>query len=283
MSDNKLTKKLQGHRAVITGASSGLGEQYARQLAALGCDLVVAARRDDRLGKLATELETAHGVKVEVIRSDLAKPGAAFELHAAAVADERPVTILVNNAGIGPYSKFIGEARERLLDTIQLNTLALTELCHLFATHMVEHGQQSYIANVGSVASFQGVPNFAVYSGTKAYVRVFSEILAHELKESNISVTCICPGGTVTEFMETNGQALKESAHSFMMTADDVVRQAIIAMLAGQTVLVPGLFNKVTCFLPRLMPSKLAIKLAGMAMDRNVEVSSRPALPGDSK
>ena len=265
-----MKKTLKGHRAVVTGASSGLGESFATQLAALGSDLVIAARRVERLRELAARLEEKHGVRVESVEADLTAAGAPGELFKRATAGEGKVTILINNAGSGAYGRFIEEKRDRHIGTVQLNTLALTELCHLFSTHMLEHSQRSYIANVGSIASFQGVPNFAVYSATKAYVRVFSEILSHELQGTNVTVTCVCPGGTHTEFSAVNGQVLKEGAESLMMTADEVVSRGLKAIFAGQTVVIPGLLNKLACFAPRLLPSGFSLTIAGKAMDWNV-------------
>ncbi|MBI3557994.1 MAG: SDR family NAD(P)-dependent oxidoreductase [Deltaproteobacteria bacterium] len=264
-----MEQDLKGHRAVITGASSGLGEEYSRQLAARGVDLVIAARRVDRLQKLAAELIAKYAVKIEVLQLDLVGPGAAVQLFQAATAQSRKVTMLINNAGIGPFARFLDEKPEKHLNTMQLNTVALTELCHHFATHMVGHGSRSYITNVGSIASFQGVPNFAVYSATKFYVRVLSEILARELKRTKVSVTCLCPGGTHTEFSDANGQVLKEAATSMMMSASVVVALGIRGMLAGRTIVVPGFLNKLACFFPRLVPNGLALTLAQVAMDRS--------------
>ena len=219
MSTKKNKTDLKGHVAVITGASSGIGEQYARQLAARGVDLVIAARRLDRLEKLAKELSSAHDVNVQAIEADLAKTGIAQSLFKAATQSSRQVTILVNNAGIGPFGRFVKGPLERHLETLTLNMHALTELSHRFCGHMLEHGKKSFITNIGSIASYQGASNFAVYAATKSYVRIFSEILGRELRETGISVTCVCPGGTYTEFMEANGQVLSDSSHSMMMTA----------------------------------------------------------------
>lgn len=269
-----MQKLLKGHRALVTGASSGIGEEYATQLASQGADLVIAARRVDRLKALATKLEAEYQITVDVLKADLSSPASAYELFNRATEQGREVTILINNAGIGPFGPFITGERERHVATLQLNTVALTELCHLFINHMLEHGKKSYIANIGSIASFQGVTNYAVYAGTKAYVRVFSEIMARELKDTNISMTCVCPGGTYTEFMEANGQILKESAKSVMMTAREVVDAGMKGMLSGRTVVIPGLMNKLACFLPRILPSKVALTLAQMAMDRSASVAS---------
>lgn len=266
-----MNKDLRGNVAVITGASSGLGEQYARQLAARGADLVIAARRLDRLDKLAGELRQAHGVKVTAVKSDLSVAGSAKALFEAATGTGGDVTILVNNAGIGPYRPFLEASLQKHVETIQLNTTSLTELSYLFAAHMRAHGKRSYIVNIGSIASYQGCPNFSVYAGTKSFVRVLSEILNWELKGTKISVHCVCPGGTLTEFSEANGQQLTESAARFMMTAEDVVRIAIKDMFAGKTISIPGFVNKLACFLPRLFPATLSMLFAHVAMSKNAK------------
>ncbi len=264
-----MEQDLKGHCAVITGASSGLGEEYARQLAARGADLIIAARRIERLQKLATELAAKYAVKIEVLQLDLTAPGAAVKLFEAATGRGREVSILINNAGIGPFARFLDEKLAKHLSTVQLNTVVLTELCHHFATHMLAHGRRSYITNVGSIASFQGVPNFAVYAATKFYVRVLSEILGRELKGTKVTVTCLCPGGTHTEFSDSNGQVLKDSAQSMMMSASIVVAIGIRGMLAGRAIVVPGFINKLACFFPRLVPNGLALTFAQLAMDRS--------------
>jgi short-subunit dehydrogenase len=145
------------------------------------------------------------------------------------------------------------------------------ELCHRFGRHMRAHGKPSYISNVASLAGYQPLPNFAVYAATKHFVRVFSEILRHELANSKVRVSCLCPGGTYTEFSEKNGQAIRESGHAAMMTAQEVARQGIAGMLAGRAVIVPGFLNKITCALPRFIPSGLSITLAERVMKRATE------------
>ncbi len=270
-------RPLQGHRALVTGASSGIGEQYARQLAALGSDLVLAARRVDRLEKLALELEKTHGIRAVAVATDLGRPGEGARLAKAVCLPDQPVTLLVNNAGIGPYAPFLETDVEKHLSTIQLNVTALTELTHHVATHMRSHGRPSYISNVASIAAYQATPNFAVYGGTKHYVRLFSEVIRNELQNTNISVSCLCPGGTYTEFLEKAGQQLKASGHAAMMPAAEVARQGILGMLRNRAVVVPGLLNKIACFLPRLVPTGFGIAVAGIAMRRSVsQVKAQP-------
>jgi short-subunit dehydrogenase len=264
------TQTLKGHRALVTGASSGIGEQYAKQLAELGADLVLVARRVDRLEKLAVELENSFGIRAMAVAADLSATGESQRLTQKILREGAPLTILVNNAGIGPYSPFLESSLEKHRFTIQLNITALTELTYLVAAHMREHGKPSYISNVASIAAYQAAPNFAVYGGTKHYVRIFSEVIRNELQETNITVSCLCPGGTYTEFLEKAGQELKPSGHAAMMSADEVARQAIQGMLRGRAIVIPGWLNKIACFLPRLMPSGLGIVAAGMAMKRSV-------------
>lgn len=263
-------RPLSGHRALVTGASSGIGEQYARQLAALGCDLVLAARRIDRLETLSQELQKTHGIRAKAVQSDLGTPGEGARLARAICTKEEPLTILVNNAGIGPYAPFLETHIDKHLSTIQLNITALTELTHHVAHHMIGHGRKSYISNVASIAAYQASPNFAVYGGSKHYVRIFSEVIRNELQASNVTVSCLCPGGTFTEFLEKAGQELRPSGRAAMMSATEVARQGIQGMLRGRAVVVPGLINKLACFLPRLMPTSLGITLAGITMRQSV-------------
>jgi short-subunit dehydrogenase len=135
---------------------------------------------------------------------------------------------------------------------------------------MIAQGKACYIANIASIAAFQGAPNFATYAATKVFNRVFSEILNHELKGTQVSITCVCPGGTYTEFLEKNGQVLKEAGRSTMMTADQVATMGLRGMFQRKAVVVPGWINKIACFLPRLLPRGLALSLAEIMMNRSV-------------
>lgn len=261
---------------MVTGASSGLGEEFAYQLAARGADLVISARRVERLQALSSKLAQDHGVKVEIAQCDLGVTGGGQDLFKKTMALGGEITILINNAGAGPYAPFTESELEKHTSTLQLNAVSLTELSHLFGRHMLSHKRPSYIANVGSIASYQGVQNFAVYAGTKAYVRVFSEIMKRELSGTNISVTCICPGGTYTEFSAVSGQTLNDSVHSVMMTAKDVVKTGLDAMFSRRAISIPGFVNKLACFLPRILPSSVSLSIADAAMSRSI---SRVSLP----
>lgn len=264
-------KSLQGHRAVVTGASSGIGQEFARQLASMGCDLVIVARRLSRLQQLASELERLYQVKVQCIDLDLAQPDAPRHLFEKATADHAIVTLLVNNAGIGRYGSFTDFSLEDHLATIKVNSTVPTELTYHFLGHMKAHGKKSYICQVASIAAFQPTGYFTVYSGSKGYLRYFSETLAFELRNTNVSMTCVCPGGTYTEFFETSGQKITESGHFAMMTSESVVRGSIKAILDESLVYVPGVLNKLACFFPRLLPRSLSLYLAFKTMNRAVE------------
>jgi len=261
---------LKGHRALVTGASSGIGADIARLLGARGADLVIAARRLDRLQALAQEIEKQYGVRVECIESDLAQSGAVQKLFDGATRGGQAITILVNNAGIGKYGPFLEFSLKAHQDTFQVNSSAPTELCYLFSQHMLKHGKPSHILNVASIAAYQPVAFFSVYSGTKGYLMYFSEALAFELKDSNVKVTCLCPGGTHTEFLAAAGQELTESGHGTMMTSQAVAEIGIQAMLRGQVICIPGILNKLACFFPRLFSRKFGLWIAFKMMSRAV-------------
>ena len=262
---------LAGHKAVITGASSGIGKEYARQLAARGADLVIAARRITQLEELAAELQKSYSISVQCIQIDLTTDFAAQTVFQESTRDQKPVTILINCAGIGKYGKFIDFSLGEHQAIFKLNAVVPTELTYLILKHMMQHGKPSYITQVASIAAFQPVGNFTVYSGTKAYLRYFSETLAYELKGTHVGMTCLCPGGTYTEFFAHSGQKITKSGHLTMMSCERVVKIGLKAMLQRKTVCVPGILNKLSCFLPRLFPRNLALILAEKTMNRAVE------------
>ena len=261
---------LKGHRALITGASSGIGADFARLLAAQGASLVIAARRLERLNSLAAELKRNHGTEVECLETDLSQNGSVQKLFNAATAGDKPVTILINNAGIGKYGPFLEFSLRSHQDTVRVNSEAPTELCYLFSQHMLKHGKPSHILNVASIAAYQPVAFFSVYSGTKGYLMYFSEALAFELKNTNIRVTCLCPGGTHTEFLEVAGQKLTDSGQSTMMTSEAVAKIGVRAMLQGQVICIPGFLNQLACFFPRFFPRRLGLWLAFKTMGKAV-------------
>lgn len=242
-------------RAVVTGASSGIGEAYARALAARGTALVLVARREDRLRALAAELP----VPVDVVVADLSADTTAVE----AVLADGTVDLLVNNAGFGTTGRFVEVALDREDEEIRLNVLALTRLAKAALLPMVAAGRGA-VVNVGSVASFSAAPGNAVYAATKAYVLSFTEALAEELRGTGVRVQCLCPGLTRTEFQETASYGTSSSMPSFVwQTADEVVAASLAALDTGRVVVVPGAHNKVLTGTAALTPRVLRRKVAG--------------------
>lgn len=269
-----LKKILLGSRAVITGASSGIGQAYARQLAALGCHLVILARRLDRLEALAHELSRDYSVEVKCIQADLSLPGVPQEVFQGSTEKEsKKVNLLINNAGVGQYGRFTELAYGDHASTLQINIGALTELSYYFSQHMLAHGKTSYLVQVASMAGIQPVRNFSVYSATKAYVCAFSDTLGFELENTNIHVMCLCPGGTWTDFFQNSGQRITPTGQKTMMTAEEVVKRSISAMLRKKKLFIPGTMNQVACFLPRFLPRSLALRIASKIMQKAVQES----------
>ncbi len=252
--------------AVVTGASSGLGVEFARKLAARGHNLVLTARRLDRLTALADELRGGHHVDVHVVQLDLAEPGAPEVLLERATANGRRVHVLISNAGFGQFGQFLDTPLQRHADVLRLNAATLTELSWHFARHMREHGEPSHILHVASIGAFQPVPGMAVYAAAKSYVRNFSEALAFELRSSAVRVTCLCPGGTTTEFTEVAGVELNNLARGTMMTAAAVAGIGLDALFAGTPDVTSGLVNKLSGLLVRFAPRSLATRIAAAAM-----------------
>jgi short-subunit dehydrogenase len=260
-------------RAVITGASSGIGESFAREFAKSKVNLVLVARRKERLEQLAEELKRAYRVEVECIQLDITVPGAIESLLVKSTENGKLVDCLVNNAGNGTYRSFLDTDLDKHLGTLNLNLTTLIEGSHRFGLHMRAHGKPSYIVNIASVAAYQGTPKFAVYAASKFAVRVFSRVFNYELAGTNVSVTCVCPGGTTTEFLGHAGQSSKPGFKQrfIMMTSESVAKIGIKAMLARKPVVIPGLLNKFTCFIVRFVPEGLALYMAGKSMSSAVD------------
>jgi len=243
--------------ALITGASAGLGVEFARQLSKRGHRLVLAARLKDRLEDLAKELGNARAVAI-----DLSKAGAAAELLADLEKAGEQVDILVNNAGFGLIGRFAKREPERLREMIDLNIGTLTDLCRLASPGMIERSKGA-ILNVASTAAFQPGPNMAVYFATKAYVLSFSEALHEELKPHGVHVTCLCPGPTRTEFGEVAGFGGSGMFDRVAMDAPTVVDAGLKGLDKNKAVVVPGVVNKIGAQSTRFAPRSVVRKIAG--------------------
>jgi short-subunit dehydrogenase len=234
---------------LITGASAGLGAEFARQCSARGDALLLVARRKDRLDSLAAELGA------QVIAADLGKPGAAGRLFEEAESRGLHVETLINNAGFGLSGRFAELPLDRQSEMIDLNVTALTELCRLALPPMIARGK-GFILNVASTAAFQAGPNMAVYYASKAFVLSLSEALHQEAKGTGIHVTALCPGPTATEFFAVAGAADGRLAK----VATDpvkVVAAGLAALARNRAIVVPGLMNKATAQSNRILPRAL--------------------------
>jgi len=256
--------------ALITGASSGLGVEFARLFAADGHSLILVARRRDRLEALARELTGKHGsVKAEVIVMDLSEPGAGKKLFDAVQAKGHFVEFLVNNAGYGSNGTFWKLPIEKETQMIDVNIRVLVELTHLFLKPML-HTKAGAILNIGSTAGFQPGPFMATYYASKSFVNLFSQGLSIELEGTGVTCTLLVPGATDTEFAKV---ASVEGTVMFktqvMSAADQVARDGYRAMMKGKRSVVSGFANRAMIFSERFAPMWLLLRLVAFLNRRN--------------
>lgn len=245
--------------ALVTGASSGIGLAFARRLASEGHDLVVVARSVDKLEELAGSL----AVSVEVIGADLADVAGMGVVEARLRSGERPIDLLINNAGFGTTGKFAELPIEEEDSEIRLNVLALTRLTGAALPGMVARRRGS-VVNVASIAAFQPTPGTATYGGTKAYVLSFTQALREELRGTGVKALVLCPGFTKTDFQERANYEPKGLAARFWQTSEDVVDAALAALEKDTGVCVPGWQNKVAAGATHLAPRRLLPRIAGL-------------------
>ncbi|MBR0552827.1 SDR family NAD(P)-dependent oxidoreductase [Stakelama marina] len=248
--------------ALVTGASAGLGTHFARALAGEGYDLIVTARRADRLETLAAELRERHGRTVTVLPADLASPGAPEALMAAVGERGLAVNMLVNNAGFGANGAFADQDREMLARMVDLNCRALMELCHAVLPGMVQM-RAGAILNVASTAAFQPGPWMSVYYASKAFVLSFSEGLHEEVKAHGVRVSALCPGPVRTEFAEVADMGDSELFKRFAAEPEQVVRDGLNALAANDAVRISGMRNRLMAASVRVSPRGMVRRLVG--------------------
>jgi hypothetical protein len=234
--------------SVVTGASSGIGAEIARQLAARGLNLTLVARREDRLRTLAEELGREHRVRAEVVGADIASEEGRARLFAELESSGRDVDVLVNNAGYGSAGRFQSLDGEKETLMVRTNCEAVVALCARFVPEMVDRGRGA-VLNVASVAAYQPVPYQATYSASKAFVLTFSEALSADLHGTGVQVTALCPGPVPTEFGQNAGidDGEWEGIPRFVLTSPEHnAAAAVSAMEKGRRVVVPGPLNQVT-------------------------------------
>jgi short-subunit dehydrogenase len=247
--------------ALITGASSGLGEEFARQLAARGADLVLVARRLERLETLAAELRSQRGVAVTVIAADLSHPDAAAKLAERVGALGLTIDTLVNNAGFATRNRFENEDPARIAEEIDLNVRALVGITHQFYPQLLAAGRGALI-NIASTGAYQPVPLMAVYGATKAFVLSFTEALWFESKGSGLRVLALSPGATRTEFFDVAGADARVGA---FQTPEQVVRLALTTLDRRNPPpsIVSGVANRATTVVTRLLSRRGLVSLTG--------------------
>jgi len=224
---------------LITGASAGIGEALAEEFAANGHDVVLVARREAELQRVATRLESTHGVEAHVITKDLASRAAPYELHEETTERGIQVDVLVNNVGIGTQGQFVGNDLDRELDQLQLNVVTPTQLTHLYGGEMAERGVGG-ILNVASTAAWFPGPFMAVYYASKAYVKNFSEGIAEELRSEGVDVTVLCPGPVDTEFQARADNEDTPLGRGEMQPVEMVASAGYDGLRGGETVVVTG-------------------------------------------
>ena len=259
-----MSKAAQGSHplALVTGASAGIGEAFARRLARDGYDLRLGARRRDRLETLAAELSAAHGIDAEVLVADLSSH-ADQRVVCDAVTRGPALDLLINNAGFGTGGPYASLPAERELEEIEVNVVALARLARAVLPAMIER-KRGGIINVSSMAGFQATPFYATYGATKAFVLHFSEALHEELRGTGVQVLALCPGFTRTEFQGVAKIEPKGLPEFAWMDAPTVVDQALAALRAGSAVYVNGVLNQVTTVAIRAIPRSLVRRLSGM-------------------
>ena len=254
--------------ALVTGASSGLGVDFARQLAARGASIVLVARREDQLQAVASTIEKDFGVKAHILAFDLAAPGAPQALYDQLQQRNLQVDILVNNAGFGIFGNFAEVPWEREKAMLDIDIIALTHMTKIFLQDMLKR-KSGYILQVASIGAYQPSPTYATYSAAKAYVLMMGEALNYELRSSGVSVTVISPGVTATEFLKVSGQSASLYQRIMMMDSPTVARIGIENMLRRRSSVVPGFLNGLMAFSTRLMPRSMQSAAANLLMTRN--------------
>ncbi len=254
-----MIQEWKGKRALITGASAGIGVAFARELAASGTNLILTARRLDRLQELASSLQSTHQIRAEVFPADLTQPDAPERIYAFTKEKGLQVDLLINNAGFGKYGELPKVETQRLLDMVQVNCHAVVHLTRLFLPDMVAR-RAGDILILASTASFQAVPYISVYAATKAFDLLFAEGLAEEMKPHGIRVCALCPGSTESEFHAVAGQEKFTSKDP--ETAEKVAHVGLQALAAGKSYAISGLGNYLGAQSQRIVPRRLVTRIA---------------------
>lgn len=258
-------EKVSGKWALVTGASSGFGQDFASLLAERGYDLVLVARRAAPMEALAKELRSQHRVQVSVIAQDLASAAGADALIATLAEQNIQIHTLINNAGFGVFGEFTEQPYEKTEEMLQLNMMSLTRLTYGFARQMQQRGE-GQILLVASIGGYQATPFYAAYAASKAYVLLLGEALNVEMAKYGVKVSVLSPGITATGFLDVSGQKATLYQRLMMMQSRPVAEIGLRAMFAGKPSVIPGIMNKLTIFSNRFAPRWLQAKIAASLM-----------------
>jgi len=272
---SKTSRTLRGRRplAVVTGASSGIGEAFARALAQRGSDLLLVARRRPPLERLAAELARAHGIRAEALPADLTRAAPLRALEARLEREPR-LELLVNDAGRGEFARLWESPREALDAALRLNALALLRLAHAALRPMLRR-RRGAIVNVSSTAAFIPCANYAVYGATKAFVNSLTEALHEELRGTGVRVQALCPGLTHSAIFDAAGADVSSIPAFLWMTPEAVVEASLAALDRDEVICVPGLGNRTLASLVRLLPHAATGRVAGALSGRFVRPAAR--------
>jgi len=263
---------MQEKWALITGASSGIGKDFSRELAKQGWNVILVARREDRLLELKVEIEKSFSVKADYVKADLAR----IEDRERVITyfEKYPISFLVNNAGLQSRGKFDEKSFQESNHLIEVNVTALVYLARAAIIQFKKRGTTSYLLNVGSLNSYIATGDSAIYSGTKAFVKSFSLALSEELNGTNIHCTCFCPGGTESEILNGTGVQLASGGEKYMMKSSLVARIGIESAFQQKHTAIPGFLNKFNVLLSKVLPEKWMTAISSRML-RSMLLSSK--------
>jgi len=253
--------------ALVTGASAGIGRAFAVGLATRGNDVVLVARDGARLTELAAQLTAAHGVAAEALAADLLTPEGLAAVEACLTDTDRPVDLLVNNAGFGTFGRFAGLDVEREVHEVELNVVALLRLTRA-ALGAMEPRHRGAIVNLASLAAYQPGPNSATYAATKAFVHSFTHAIHEEARGSGVRILLVCPGFTHTEFHDRAGLGDTELPEFIWQSAEQVVDAALRDLDRGRSVSIPGIMNQTAAAFASVAPAGVTRRVAGLVLKR---------------
>jgi uncharacterized protein len=250
----------KGKWALVTGASAGIGTALARELAAGGTNLILTARRRDRLELLARELDAKHHIQTEICVADLTQPAGPREIFAFTEQKGIVVSLLINNAGFGAYGPFEKVQVERLVEMVQVNVAAVVHLTHLYLPGMIAR-RCGDILILASTAAFQPVPYITTYAATKSFDLSFAEGLAEEMRQYGIRICALCPGSTESEFLQVAGQ--RHHTRRPQETAEKVARVGLQGLADGKSSVISGFTNWLGAETQRFVPRRIVARIAG--------------------